>query len=87
MAEMIEVKHKDRLNSEPARTSREAFDAVWEPKGFVEVGPDGQPQRPLAERTIPQLLAYAEAAGIDLPPEATKKGDILAAIDATAQEG
>lgn len=86
MAEFIEVKPKDNPDAEPARTSREAFDAVWKDKGYIEVGSDGQPQKPIADRTVPQLREYAEANDIVIPPEAKTKPEILAAITA-AQEG
>lgn len=89
MAEMIEVKHKDRLDSEPAVTSREAFDKVWAAKGFVEIGPDGQPAKALDAMTIPELQAYAEARGVQIPSNATKKDDIVAFLQkpTDSQEG
>jgi hypothetical protein len=84
MAEFIEVKPADNPGAEPARTTREAFEAVWEEKGFVEVGSDGDPT-PLSDRTVAQLREYAEANDIDLASAKTKPA-ILAAITA-AQEG
>lgn len=81
MAELIQIKPSDNLDAEPSTTTREALDKVWAAKGFIEVGADGQPQKPLDDRTVAELHAYAEVHGIDLLGQ-TKKADILAAIRA-----
>ncbi|NUT96732.1 MAG: hypothetical protein HOY78_32395 [Saccharothrix sp.] len=46
--------------------------------------PEQVPDKPLAKYTVPELQAYAAGHGIDLG-EATRKADVLAAIEAHEQ--
>lgn len=58
-----------------------------EPDSNTESGPAGQAddEKPLAKRTNAEIEAYAEANNIDLDG-ATKKADMLAAIEKAEQK-
>ncbi|PSK96694.1 hypothetical protein CLV30_12576 [Haloactinopolyspora alba] len=73
------------------RASREAFDRVWSHEGWQLTAEKPTPQepatgeKPLDKLKVPELRAYAADQGIDLG-DASKKADILAAIEAATED-
>lgn len=67
------------------RTTTEAYEQVWEPKGWVLAdSPDGQ--KALAKKTKEELLELAGEYGIEADPAATKTA-IAAGVAAPKEEG
>lgn len=80
--EVVTMHHA--LSGRTQRASRAAYDNVWAGEGWTIVSSEqwepADAEKPIDKMKVDELKAHADKNGIDLG-EATKKEDILAAIE------
>jgi hypothetical protein len=88
MRDKVTMKHPDLEGT--ATATRQAFETVWEPKGWVETDPatalvaeaTGHETKSLGSLSREELDAVAIQAGLD-PSGLSTKGEVVALIEST----
>lgn len=96
MGDHVTMRTKEGPDDRPtSRTTREAFDEVWAPKGWVEVDPIaaqasttlGKPVDEINKLSREDLRSFASQTGVPVADDATKADIVTAVETALTMEG